>query len=67
MSERYSNTLNEGRGDITPGLYQKGSPGVGEEGCSRLTVMRAGPDAVRWKGSEPVECGREGAALRGDS
>lgn len=49
------------------GLYQKGSPGVGEEGCSRLTVMRAGPDAVRWKGSEPVECGREGAALRGDS
>jgi len=27
--------------------------------------MRAGPDAVRWKGSEPVERGREGATPRG--
>lgn len=38
---------------------------MGEEGCSRLTVMRAGPDTVRWKGSEPVERGREGATSRG--
>lgn len=38
---------------------------MGEEGCSRLTVMRAGPDAVRWKGSGPVERGREGATPQG--
>lgn len=58
---RYSNTLKEGRGD-TSRLYQKGSR-VGEEGCSRLTVMRAGPDAVWWKGSRTR--GREGASPRG--
>lgn len=38
---------------------------MGEEGCSRLTVMRAGPDAVWWKGSGPVERGKEGATPRG--
>lgn len=38
---------------------------MGEEGCSRLTVARAGPDKVRWKGSGPVKREREGATTRG--
>lgn len=63
MPERYLNTLKECRGD-TSRLYQKGL-GVGEEGCSRLTVMRAGPDVVRWKGLGSVQRGREGATPRG--
>lgn len=64
MPERYSNTLKKGRGDISRD-YTRRDLGVGEKGCSRLTVMRAGPDAVRWKGSGPVERGREGATSRG--
>lgn len=64
MPERYSNTLKEGRGDTSRDYTRRG-PGVGEEGCSRLTIMRAGPDAMRWKGSGPVERGREGASPRG--
>lgn len=63
MPERYSNTLKEGRGDTSRDYTR--SLSVGEEGCSRLTVMRADPDAVRWKGSGPVERGREGASPRG--